>query len=96
MFTPQDIGTVKPDRGNFDFLVNRAQKLDIPKHRILHVAHSLTRDHIPAAAVGLSSAWIERRRQGTPPTPAPRHVQCEFRFPSLVDMVRAHQEELSS
>jgi 2-haloacid dehalogenase len=96
MFTPQDIGTCKPDRNNFDFLVSRVDKLGIPRHRILHVAQSLTRDHVPAVACGLDSAWIDRRREGTPPSPEPRPVQCRFTFPSLVDMVRAHQEELST
>jgi 2-haloalkanoic acid dehalogenase type II len=96
LFTPQDIGTVKPDRRNFDFLVSRVEKLGIPQDRLLHVAHSLPRDHVPAAACGVTSVWIDRWREGASPLPGPRPVQCAFRFPSLVDMVRAHQEELST
>lgn len=96
IFTPQDIGTVKPDRGNFDFLVSRVGKLGIAKHQILHTSHSPARDHVPAATVGLGTAWIDRRREGTPAANVPPAVRCEFIFPSLVDMVRAHQEELTT
>lgn len=96
IFTPQDIGTVKPDRGNFEFLVGRVDKLGIPKQAILHVSYSPTRDHVPAAACGLASVWIDRRREGAAASPAAATVQCEFTFPSLVDMVRAHQKELST
>lgn len=96
VFTPHDIGTVKPDRGHFDFLVGRLDKLGIPRQQILHVSHSLARDHVPAGACGIASAWIDRWREGAAGPPGGRTVQCAFRFPSLVDMVRAHQEELST
>lgn len=97
VFTPQDIGSYKPDPHNFDFLAARVEKLGIPRHRLLHVASSITRDHVPASACGLASAWIDRPRDDTTvmlETSCPAH--CEFRFHSLVDMVRAHQEELRS
>jgi len=51
---------------------------------------------VPAAAVGLASALIDRRREGTAAAPAPSPVHCAFAFPNLVDIVRAHQEELTT
>jgi 2-haloacid dehalogenase len=94
IFTSHDSGMIKPDRGHFDFLISRVDKLGVPRQRILHVAHSVSLDHVPAAACDIASAWIDRWREGAAGPPGPRPAQCAFRFPSLVDMVRAHQEEL--
>src|SRR3954454_15804432 len=45
VFTAQQIGSYKPDRGNFRFAIER---LAIPPERILHVAQSLFHDIVPA------------------------------------------------
>lgn len=67
-------------------------------HRqILHTAQSPIRDLIPAHRCGLATAGIDRRqvRAGKGASgSAAGYTRCEFRFPSLVDMVKAHQEEL--
>lgn len=94
LFTAQDIGSYKPDARNFEFLTSRIEKLGIPKYRLLHVSSSLSRDHVPASACGLTSAWIDRPRDGAPVTLTSLPAHCEFQFDSLVDMVRVHQEEL--
>ncbi|KAK8188976.1 Haloacid dehalogenase-like hydrolase-domain-containing protein [Phyllosticta capitalensis] len=61
LYTAQDVGSYKPARANFDYLVAHVeQDLDVPKDKILHTAQSLFHDHEPAKEVGLASAWIAR------------------------------------
>jgi len=95
--TAQDIGSYKPDPRNFAYLINTVAGLGVLKRNILHTAESLRHDHVPAQAVGLATAWIHRRHQlegwgaTAPPAQMPRY---DFRFTSLAEMVRAHQEEM--
>lgn len=97
--TAEEVGSYKPDPGNFEALVRRVGELGLDRRRILHVAQSPARDLIPAGRCGLATAWIDRQRETSGAVahedaiPPVRH---EFRFPTLVDMVRAHQEELRS
>ena len=47
----------------------------MPRERILHVAQSLFHDHVPAKELGLTTAWVDRRRGrpgsgATPPAAA--------------------------
>jgi 2-haloacid dehalogenase len=94
--TAQDIGSYKPDPRNFRYLIEAVAKLGLQRGDILHTAQSLFHDHAPAQAVGLASAWIDRRRnsQGwgatVPPAGAPAY---DFRFETLADMARAHDAE---
>jgi 2-haloacid dehalogenase len=94
--TAEDIGSYKPDPRNFRYLIDAVAKLGFAAGEILHTAQSLYHDHAPAQAAGLRSAWIDRRaaREGfgatVPPEGAARY---DFRFPSLADMVSAHQGE---
>lgn len=61
VYTAQDIGSYKPDRRNFDYLIEHVEReFGVPKHEILHVAQSLFHDHESAKAVGLESVWIAR------------------------------------
>jgi len=56
--TAQQVGSYKPDPANFRYLL---QQLGIPTRQLLHVAQSITHDHIPARELGISTAWINRR-----------------------------------
>jgi 2-haloacid dehalogenase len=97
--TAEEIGSYKPEPKNFECLVHRVAKLGFLRREILHAAQSPVRDLLPARRCGLASAWIDRRHEksGERATEAPPgSVRCEFRFPSLVDMVKAHQEELQA
>jgi 2-haloacid dehalogenase len=95
--TAHDIGSYKPDPRNFAYLINTVAGLGVLKRNILHTAESLRHDHVPAQAVGLATAWIHRRHQlegwgaTAPPAQMPRY---DFRFTSLAEMVKAHQEEM--
>jgi 2-haloacid dehalogenase len=66
--TAQQAGAYKPSHLGFELMFER---LGVPRDRILHVAQSLYHDHVPARALGLTSAWIDRRhdRPGSGATP---------------------------
>ncbi len=100
VITAEELGSYKPALGNFRRLVSRVGQLGSERRQILHAAQSPTRDLVPAGGYGLATAWIDRghERAGDGATvegePAEASVRYDFRFTSLVDMVRAHQEEL--
>lgn len=99
IYTAQDIGSYKPDRRNFDFLLARQAELGVGRDRILHVAQSLFHDHGPANAVGLASAWIDRRQDiGGWGATVPPHdgVRWDFRFGSLGDLAAAYQADVAA
>jgi 2-haloacid dehalogenase len=94
IYTAQDIGSYKPDRRNFAYLVDRLKEQGTPKEKILHVAQSLFHDHVPAQAIGLASAWIDRRHDagGWGATkPVSPDVRYDFRFTSLGALADAHR-----
>ncbi len=94
--TAQDIGSYKPDPRNFRYLLDRLAEQGIAPSRVLHVAQSLFHDHAPANAIGLASAWIDRRHDqpGLGATAAPPEgVRWDFRFTSLEALAEAHRRE---
>lgn len=63
IYTAQDVGTYKPNDGNFDYLLdNLAKDHGVKKSDILHTAQSLHHDHVPAHRAGLNRCWIDRQR----------------------------------
>ncbi|WP_254070253.1 haloacid dehalogenase type II [Acidisphaera sp. L21] len=96
IYTAQDVGSYKPNPANFEYMLAKMADRGVQKSSILHTAQSLFHDHAPAKTFGMASAWIDRRHdQGgwgaTVPAPGSRY---DFRFTSLADMVKAHQEDL--
>jgi len=94
IYTAQDIGSYKPDPRNFAYLIARLAEQGIGKEKILHTAQSLFHDHVPANAVGLASAWIDRRHDApgwgaTAPVSEP--VRYDYRFTSLEGLAEAHR-----
>ncbi len=98
IYTAQDVGSYKPDPQNFEFMLEHLQKdFGIEKHQILHTAQSIFHDHVQAADFKLATAWIDRRHdvQGWGATAQPpKLITTDFRFNSMADMVKAHQESL--
>jgi 2-haloalkanoic acid dehalogenase type II len=95
VYIAQDIGSYKPNPRNFAFMLEKLAAQGVRKEDILHTAQSLFHDHGPANRAGLASAWIDRRhdRQGWGATMRPAGTpRYDFRFESMADMVRAHQE----
>ncbi len=63
VYTAEEIGYYKPDPHNFEFMLSRLRSdFGIEHQDVLHVAQSLYHDHVPATALGLSTAWIDRQR----------------------------------
>lgn len=97
IYTAEDIGSYKPDRNNFEYLVSHLETdFGIDKPHILHTAQSLFHDHVPATAIGLATAWIDRRRDkmGWGATkPPPTEARIDFHFHSMADLAKAHQDE---
>jgi 2-haloacid dehalogenase len=97
VYTAEDCGSYKPSARNFEYMLAKLKTLGIEKNQILHTAESLFHDHATANEQGLASCWIHRRhgKDGSGATMAlaqtPRY---DFRFESLGDMVKAHQEAL--
>ncbi len=97
VFTAEEVGSYKPDLGNFRYMIDALEHSGHPARDILHTAQSLFHDHAPANAVGLRSAWIDRRAgaagSGATPPP-PEGVRWDFRFAGMAEMVEAHRDEL--
>jgi len=96
IYTAQDVGSYKPDLANFRYMLKHLDESGVRQQDILHTAQSLFHDHGPAKQMGLNSAWIDRRHdQGgwgaTMPAPDSSY---DFRFTSMAQMVKAHQEDL--
>ena len=92
--TAQDIGSYKPDPRNFAYLLQRLEADGVAAGQVLHVAQSLFHDHVPANAVGLASAWIDRRdgASGSGATvPVSADVRYDFRFTDMAGLVQAHR-----
>jgi 2-haloalkanoic acid dehalogenase type II len=63
IYTAEDIGSYKPSAANFEYLLERlSEDHGLQKSDILHTAQSLYHDHVPARAIGLANAWIDRQR----------------------------------
>jgi 2-haloacid dehalogenase len=99
VYTAEDCGSYKPSSRNFEYMLAKLKTIGIEKNQILHTAESLFHDHAIANKHGLASCWIDRRhgQEGSGATmalaQAPRY---DFRFDSLADFVKAHQEALKA
>ncbi|WP_282606576.1 haloacid dehalogenase type II [Pelagibius sp. Alg239-R121] len=97
IYTAEDVGAYKPSDRNFDYMLAKIESLGIEKTDILHTAESMFHDHGPANRHGLASCWIYRRYDQTGfgatmnPGDMPRY---DFRFNSMADLAKAHQESL--
>jgi 2-haloalkanoic acid dehalogenase type II len=92
VYTAEDIGSYKPDPRNFAYLMERLAADGFQKSDVLHVAQSLFHDHAPANAIGLASAWIDRRHGAAgwgATAPPPDDVRYDFRFGSLAELADA-------
>jgi 2-haloacid dehalogenase len=68
VITAQQCGSYKPSLNNFEVALKR---IGLPKEQVLHVAQSLFHDHVPAKKLGLTTAWVNRRKgkRGSGATP---------------------------
>ena len=94
IYTAQDVGSYKPDNRNFDYLLEHLRKdFGLAQSDILHTAQSLFHDHVPATAYGLSTTWIDRRKNqdgyGATMPPAGDYT-IDFHFAGMAEMAAAH------
>lgn len=97
IITAEDVGSYKPSPRNFEYMLEKLGERGIAKEKILHTAESLFHDHQPANEFGLASCWIYRRhaKQGFGATMDPgSQPKFDFRFNSMADLVKAHQDAL--
>ena len=97
VYTAEDVGSYKPSPRNFAYMLEKLPTLGVEKADILHTAESLFHDHKPGKAIGLAGCWIHRRsgQEGFGATMDPGDMpEVDFRFASMADLVKAHQEAL--
>jgi putative hydrolase of the HAD superfamily len=97
IYTAEDIGSYKPSRANFTYMLRNLETLGVGREDIVHTAESLFHDHKPANDLGLASCWIWRRHndEGFGATMNPGAMpRYDFRFTSLAELAEAHREEL--
>ena len=99
VYTAEDIGSYKPADRNFEYMLETLARQGIQKSEILHTAESMFHDHAPANKHGLKNCWIYRRhdKEGFGATMNPGDMPTyDFRFNSMAELVKAHQQELAS
>src|SRR5687767_4861126 len=97
VFTAEDIGSYKPERRNFEYMMGHLALAGFGKGDILHTAESLFHNHLPANECWLASCWIYRRhgQEGFGATLKPKVLpKTAFRFTSLGELAMAHQKEI--
>ncbi len=95
IFTAEDIGSYKPDPGNFRYMLDRLAGMGVAKGAILHTAQSPYHDIAPAKRMGLATNWINRRhlKPGAGATP-PAEAAPDFEHKSLAEFVERHRAAL--
>lgn len=93
IITAQDVGSYKPDPRNFEYMLE-AVKSDfaVEKNEVLQTAQSQFHDHHPARAMGIKSAWIERR--GTMGNL--QEAIYDWKFVTLGEMADAVEKEVAA
>lgn len=97
IYTAEDVGSYKPSDRNFDYMLDKLKSIGVEKHQVLHTAESMFHDHGPANKYGLANCWIYRRyaQEGFGATMNPGEMPSYgFRFDSMADLAKAHQEAL--
>ena len=97
IYTAEDVGSYKPALANFKYMLDKLKSLGVTQSEVLHTAESMFHDHKPANAIGLASCWIYRRHndQGFGATMNPGEMpKYDFRFTSMAELAKAHQEQL--
>jgi putative hydrolase of the HAD superfamily len=97
IYTAEDVGAYKPSARNFEYMIEKLEGIGVRRDKVLHTAESMFHDHKPANDHGLKSCWIYRRhaQRGFGATMDPGQMpHIDFKFNSMLELVRAHQEQL--
>jgi 2-haloalkanoic acid dehalogenase type II len=91
IITAQDIGSYKPDRRNFEYMLDAVKgEFGVASDSVLQTAQSQFHDHRPAREVGIKSVWIERAGALMGNTGEPIF---DWRFGTLGEMADAVERE---
>ena len=96
VFTAQDIGSYKPAKRNFEYMLSNLARSGFTKDDILHVAESLYHDHAPANELAIRNCRIYRRlgMEGFGAAMNPQAMpSCDFVFGSMRELAAAHAQE---
>ncbi|MEG4283923.1 haloacid dehalogenase type II [Microcoleus sp. A006_D1] len=87
VITAEQVRSYKPSTRNFEMAIDR---MGIAPEKLLHVAQSLYHDIVPAASMGISTVWVNRR-QGKAGFGAtlPASAQPDLEVPDLKTLVEA-------
>ena len=87
LITAQQVRSYKPSTRNFEIAL---ETMGIAPEKLLHVAQSVYHDIVPAASMGISTVWVNRR-QGKAGFGAtlPASAQPDLEVPDLKTLVQA-------
>ena len=86
--TAQQVQAYKPGQSHF---VEAVARLGLPRERVLHAAQSLFHDIAPAGALGITTAWINRRAEsgGGGGATAPSDAEPDHEFRDMASLAAA-------
>ena len=99
IYTAEDIGSYKPSKRNFDYMLRNLARAGFAKSDVLHVAESMFHDHAPANELGIRNCWIYRRRgkEGFGAAARPEAMPSyDFVFGSMQELAAAHAQECAN
>ena len=89
IYTAEDIGSYKPAKQNFEYLINGVQReFGIDKDKLLHVGHGVRADQVPAEEMGIAHAWIRRGKDNWAETDVEK-MEGLLEFETLGDLAKA-------
>ena len=83
--TAQQACAYKPAHKNFEVLL---QLLGVPRDRLLHVAESLYHDVRPAAELGITTVWVNRRQGKAAAASRLADTKANLEVADLAELVR--------
>ena len=87
LITAEQVRSYKPSTRNFEFAIER---MGIAPSKLLHVAQSLYHDTVPAASMGISTVWVNRRQDRTGfGATLPASAQPDLEVPDLKTLVES-------
>ncbi|MGB3267180.1 MAG: haloacid dehalogenase type II [Microcoleus sp.] len=87
VITAEQVRSYKPSTRNFEIAL---ETMGIAPEKLLHVAQSLYHDIVPAASMGISTVWVNRRHDKTGfGATLPASAQPDLEVPDLKTLVEA-------
>ena len=87
LITAEQVRSYKPSTRNFEIAL---ETMGIAPENLLHVAQSVYHDIVPAASMGISTVWVNRRHEKTGfGATLPTSGQPDWEVPDLKTLVEA-------